>query len=178
MKINVFLSKKKYMYQKDQTVYQFTITKAKGEEISLKQYQGKVLLVINIATECGHTHQLKKLEEIYQKYQHQVFEILAFPSNQFAQEPRDNSEISSYCQINYGVTFPIFKKIEVIGNSAHPLFQFFAHKSLNGKFSAKPKWNFYKYIIGRDGKVIDYFISYTLPNKKRVIRKIEQALQS
>ncbi|MBC8173171.1 MAG: glutathione peroxidase [Chitinophagales bacterium] len=161
----------------DQTIYQFTATTIEGKEISFSAYKGKVLIILNIATQCGQVPQLEKLEAIYQKYKEQGLEIVAFPSNQFAQEPRAGKAIMEFCERNYGITFPVFAKIDVKGKNAHPLFKFLGAKKLNGKFSAQPYWNFYKYIFDRDGNAVDYFISHTYPNKKRVILSIEKTLQ-
>lgn len=160
----------------DQTIYQFTAETNARVETPLSEYAGKVVMIVNIATQCGQAPQLEILEELYQKYKEQGFVILAFPSNQFAQEPRNGDDINAFCKLNYGVTFPVFKKIHVRGKHAHPIFRFLSKRSLNGRFSAKPWWNFYKYIVGRDGKVVDYFVSHTYPDKKRVIQCIENAL--
>lgn len=160
----------------DHSIYQFKAYTNAGKEISLEQYRGKVLMIVNIATECGQAPQLEILEQHYQKYKDRGFEILAFPSNQFAQEPREGENINEFCKLNYGVSFPVFRKVDVRGKQVDPLFKFLASRKLNGKFSAKPLWNFYKYIISRDGKPLDYFVSYTSPGKKKVIRSIEEAL--
>lgn len=160
----------------DQTIYQFSAYTNTENEVSLREYKGKVVMIVNIATACGRTPQLEKLEALYKKYQSRGFEILAFPSNQFAQEPREGEAINEFCKLKYGVSFPVFRKINVRGKKADPLFQFFANRKLNGKFSVKPMWNFYKYIVGRDGKMVDYFISYTSPDKKRVMNCLEKLL--
>ncbi len=162
----------------NKSIYQFNVKTLRGDEVSLSEYKGKSLIIVNTATECGQAPQLKILESIYQQYKNQGLEILAFPSNQFSQEPLEGKSISEFCEINYGVTFKIFDKIYVRGENAHPLFKFLSSKKLNGKFSAKPWWNFYKYIIDRNGNVVDYFYFRTYPNKKRVIRTIEKALAS
>ncbi|MBC8048311.1 MAG: redoxin domain-containing protein, partial [Fimbriimonadaceae bacterium] len=153
----------------DKTIYQFTAKTLRGKEFSFNDHKGKALIVLNIATECGQVYQLEKIETIYKKYKDAGLEIIAFPSNQFSQEPREGNSIQEFCSVNYGATFTVCEKINVKGDDAHPVFKFLADKKLNGKFSARPKWNFYKYIFDRNGNAVDYFISYTQPDAKRVI---------
>lgn len=133
--------------------YDFKANSMAGQEIGMEAYKGKVVLVVNTASKCGFTPQFKELEELYQKYNDQGFVVLGFPSNQFAnQDPGSNEEIVEFCQLNYGVTFPMFQKIEVNGSGAHPLFQFLTEetKTLFGK---KVKWNFTKFLIDSQGNV-------------------------
>lgn len=145
-----------------------------GEKISLDQYQGNVLLIVNTATECGFTPQLKSLQALHEQYINRGFTILAFPCNQFGnQEPGTNSEIAQVCEKNYSVSFPLFEKIKVKGPQAHPLFQYLT-KQTKGIMSSKIKWNFTKFLINRQGKVVDRFAPITKPDKIRT--KIEALL--
>lgn len=158
-------------------IYQFKVETMQGTEISLETYKGKVLLIVNTASECGFTPQLKDLEELRVMFQDQPFEILAFPSNDFGQqEPLEDEAIRKFCSINYHTRFSIFKKIKVRGTYAHPLYQFLADKSLNGKVSAAPRWNFHKYLINKEGEVVEYFYPFTKPNTTRVKKKIQKLL--
>lgn len=157
-------------------IYDLSATTMQGKDVSFERYRGKVLLIVNIATQCGQAPQLEKLEAVYQKYKSKGLEIIAFPSNDFAQEPRSGNDISEFCAVNYGVTFQVYQKIHVKGSEAHPIFKFLNDKKANGKFAARPYWNFYKYLFDRDGNALDYFITYTKPGARRFIRKIEKAL--
>ncbi len=136
----------------------FSAKTLSGEETPLKDFQGKVVLVVNTASKCGFTPQYKGLEALYQKYKERGLEILGFPCNQFGkQEPGDSDEISSFCELNYGVSFPLFAKIEVNGENAHPLFRHLK-SSAPGVFGTESiKWNFTKFLVGRDGQVVKRF---------------------
>jgi glutathione peroxidase len=162
----------------DNTIYQFNFTTPSGKSLSTADLSGKVILIVNTATKCGHTPQLITLEKLYNKYKDQGLLIIGFPSDQFAQEPLEGEDISEFCSINYGVTFPMMQKTKLKGEDAHPIFKFFASKSKNGAISSVPRWNFYKYLIGRDGKVIDYFWTYRKPDNAKFVRAIEKALDS
>ncbi len=160
------------------SIHEFTVKDLKGKEVNLEKFKGKVLMVVNTASECGFTPQLKGLESLYKKYKEKGFEILAFPSNDFkGQEPLEGSDIKEFCEINYGVSFPIFEKVHVKGSGANPVFKFLSDKKLNGKFSSAPKWNFHKYLIDKNGKVADYFYTFTAPEAGRVKRAIERLLK-
>lgn len=163
------------------TVYDFKVNNIKEEEVPLNNYQGKVLLIINTATKCGFTPQYDELQDLYEKFKDEGFVILDFPCNQFgAQAPGTNEEIHSFCDAKFGITFPMFSKIEVNGDNAHPLYQFLvSQKGFQGfdegheltpvlnqmlskadpDFSTKPsiKWNFTKFLIDRQGNVADRF---------------------
>lgn len=163
----------------ENTIYKFTATTLDGKEIALSEYAGKVLLIVNTATHCGHVGQLKTLENVYQQFKDQGFEVLGFPSNQFAnQEPLDGNSISEFCSKNYGVSFQLFDKTNVRGKNAHPLFTFFGDKKQNGKIAVHPLWNYYKFLIDRNGQVVDYFFTYTKPDNKRIIKAIKNALHT
>lgn len=160
----------------EKTIYGFTARNSAGKEILFDQFKDKVLLIVNTASGCGHTPQLAELEEIYQRYKNSGLIVIGFPTDQFSQEPLEGKAIDEFCSVNYGVTFPIMEKCKIKGEHAHPIFQFFADKKQNGKISSAPYWNFYKYLIGRDGKVIDYFFTYRHPTNKKITRAIEKAL--
>lgn len=133
--------------------YSFKIKDASGKEKALSDYQGKVLLIVNTASQCGYTPQYAGLQELYQAMQGQGFEILAFPCDQFGhQEPGTNEEIQTFCRLNYGVTFPVFSKIEVNGAGADPLFVY-----LKEQKPGDIQWNFTKFLVDRNGKVVERF---------------------
>lgn len=147
------------------SIYDFKVKTIDGEEVSLKDFEGKVLLIVNTASKCGFTPQYKELEEIYKKIGNEKFEILGFPCNQFGnQEPGSSSDIKNFCEINYGVTFPIFEKIDVKGDSAHPLFKYLCEEK-KGIMGETIKWNFTKFLVDASGKVIDRFAPTTSPLK-------------
>lgn len=134
-----------------------------GEERSLQDFAGKVVLVVNTASKCGFTPQYEGLEALYQKYHERGFEILGFPCNQFGkQEPGDSTEIGAFCQRNYGVSFPMFAKVEVNGDNAHPLFRHLKRQAPGVLGTESIKWNFTKFLIARDGRVVKRFA----PNDK------------
>ena len=136
-------------------LYDFSATTLQGEQRNLSDYQGKVLLIVNTASKCGFTPQYKGLQALYEKYRDQGLEILGFPCDQFGhQEPGDEAQISEFCEVNYGVRFPMFAKVEVNGSAAHPLYQYLK-KAAPGLLGSKAiKWNFTKFLVGRDGKVV------------------------
>jgi glutathione peroxidase len=146
-----------------------------GKDVSLKDYQGKVLLLVNVASKCGYTPQYKALEATYRKYKDQGFAVLGFPCNDFgAQEPGSNEEIKQFCSTKYDVTFPLFDKIHVKGPEQHPLYT-----ALTGKKSQFPgdiKWNFGKFVINKEGKVVNRFDSGAKPDSPEVTKAIEAAL--
>ena len=146
-------------------MYDIMVPTADGQQRSLGDFKGKVLLIANTASNCGFTPQYKEMEELYQKYRSQGLVVLAFPCNQFlGQEPGSNEEIQSFCQLNYGVTFLVFGKIDVKGEQAHPLF---AHLTAQapGWFGKAIKWNFTKFLVDRAGNVRERYAPTTSPNK-------------
>ena len=147
------------------TVYDFTVTKTNGSEQSLKDFEGKTLLIVNTASKCGLTNQFKELQELYDKYKEQGLEILGFPCGQFNNQEFDNiEETTEFCQLNYGVTFPMFDKIDVNGDNSEPLFTFL--KSAKGGVLSKDiKWNFTKFLINRNGQVVERYAPTTKPSK-------------
>lgn len=146
------------------SVYDFSVKTIRGETVSMAEYRGKVLLIVNVASQCGFTPQYKGLQELYEKYKDRGLVVLGFPCNQFgAQEPGTETEIAQFCETNYGVTFPMFAKIDVSGENAHPLYQFLC-KEAPGILGTKAiKWNFTKFLVDREGNVIDRFASTDTP---------------
>ena len=156
--------------------YQFNAETLHGDTRSLADYKGQVVLVVNTASKCGFTPQYKGLQELYETYKNRGFTILGFPCNQFGgQEPGDAEEINSFCEMNYGVEFPMFNKIDVNGDNAHPLFDYLKDE-LSGTLGDKIKWNFTKFLIGKDGQPIKRYAPTTKPGK--LTRDIEQALNA
>ena len=154
--------------------YDFTAKNINGKEVNMKDFKGKVVLVVNTASKCGFTPQLEGLEELYKKYKDRGFEILGFPCNQFAnQDPDSNEEISKVCSINYGVTFTMFEKIDVKGDNAHPIYKFLKSNS-KGILGSEIKWNFTKFLIDTEGNVVDRFAPTTTPAK--IEKDIEKLL--
>ena len=159
----------------NQTIYQFTVEDINGNPFALADLKGKKVMIVNTASKCGLTPQYKELEALYQQYKDRDFIIIGFPANNFlGQEPGSNEQIASFCSINYGVTFPMMSKISVKGKNMHPLYQFLTQKSKNGVKDSKVKWNFQKYLIGRDGKLEKVIDPKTLPSSDEVIQWIEK----
>lgn len=146
-------------------IYDFTVKDNLNKDVSLNEYKGKVLLIVNTATKCGLANQFNDLEDLYNKYRDKGFEILAFPCNQFLnQEPLSDSEISSTCSLNFNTHFKIFKKIDVNGFNEDPLYTYLK-KETKGIFGSNIKWNFTKFLIGKNGKIIKRFPPITSPKK-------------
>lgn len=157
------------------SIYDFKARTIGGEEISLDQYKGKTLLIVNTASECGYTPQYAGLEALYKKYRERGFAVLGFPCNQFGQqEPGTEAQIQAFCQKNYGVTFPMFAKIDVNGDRAHPLFDYLK-KSLPGILNTEPiKWNFTKFLIDKNGNPVERFAPGTKPES--IEKEVEKLL--
>ena len=159
----------------NQTIYQFTVEDINGKPFALADLKGKKVMIVNTASKCGLTPQYKELEALYQQYKDRDFIIIGFPANNFlGQEPGSNEQIASFCSINYGVSFPMMSKISVKGKNMHPLYQFLTQKSKNGVEDSKVKWNFQKYLIGRDGKLEKVIDPKTLPSSDEVKQWIEK----
>lgn len=160
------------------SIYGFEVNDISGKKIKLSDYRGKVLLIVNTASACGLTPQLKGLQQLYEKYKDKGFEILAFPSADFAgQEPLQGSAIQNFCEVNYGVSFKIFEKGKVKGKNAQPLFRFLAKATKQFLLRDNyPLWNFQKYLIDRNGIVVDYFVPWTLPTNDKIAAQIEKCL--
>ncbi len=160
----------------ENSVYQFNVQTLDGEEISLSEYKDKVLLIVNTASACGFTPQLKDLAALKEQYKLEKFEILAFPSNDFGgQEPLEGAAIATFCE-NYGSNFPVFDKIRVRGPYAHPLYQFFNDRKRNGKLKSIPRWNFHKFLIDKTGKVVDFYYPFTKPTSAKIRKKVNRLL--
>lgn len=161
----------------NQTIYPFKIKLLSGKEQILSAYTNKVLLIVNTASGCSFTPQLQELQDLREEYVDKGFEVLGFPSNDFGnQEPLTENEINQFCEVNYGAKFPIFEKVMVRGEAAHPLFKFLRDKKLNGRLNSAPRWNFHKYLINRQGEVVDYFYSFTKPSSSKIKKKIQRLL--
>lgn len=146
------------------SIYDFSATDIRGTEHSLSQYKGKVLLIVNTASKCGFTHQLKGLESMYEELNNKGLEILGFPCNQFAhQDKGTNAEIDSFCRKNYGVSFQMFAKVDVNGNEEHPLFKYLKSEARGVFRTKKIKWNFTKFLVNQDGKVLRRYASASKP---------------
>lgn len=155
----------------------FTMNSIDGKPVKLSKYLGKVVLIVNVASKCGHTPQYADLQALYEKYHDQGLEILGFPCNQFrGQEPGDAAQIKSFCQTNYGVTFDLFAKIDVNGPKAAPLYQYLTGPDVPIEDQGKVKWNFEKFLIDRKGNVIARYRSKIKPSSDEVIDDIEEAL--
>ena len=155
------------------SIHEFTMNSIDGKSAPLSNYKGKVSLVVNVASRCGYTPQYKGLEALYEKYKDQGFVILGFPANNFgAQEPGTNDEIKQFCSRTYNVTFPMYSKISVKGEDEAPLYKY-----LTGTGGGDVKWNFTKFLVGKDGKVIARFESNVEPNSPEVVSAIEKALK-
>ncbi|GAE34026.1 glutathione peroxidase [Halalkalibacter akibai] len=147
------------------TVYDFVVKKTNGEDKLLKEFEGKPLLIVNTASKCGLSNQFKDLQELYDKYKDEGLEILGFPCNQFnKQEFDDIDETTQFCQLNYGVTFPIFAKIDVNGENEDPLFTYLKAQK-KGVLSKNIKWNFTKFLVDKNGKVVERYAPTTEPSK-------------
>lgn len=160
--------------QTSPSIYDFSVNTIEGQSISLSTYQDKVLLIVNTASQCGFTPQYQGLQSVYNKYKDQGLEVLGFPCNQFGQqEPGSANDIQSFCEMRFGVTFPLFEKIDVNGANAHPLFKYLT-KAAPGIFGTEGiKWNFTKFLVDRSGKVVKRYPSTTKPEE---IEKDIQAL--
>lgn len=158
-------------------VTKHTMKDISGNDVDLSQYEGKVLMVVNVASKCGLTPQYEQLVQLHEKYKDQGFEVLGFPANNFmGQEPGTNEEIQTFCKTNYGVEFPMFSKISVKGDDIDPLYAELTSEEANGELGGEIKWNFTKFLVGKDGKVIDRFEPATKPDAPEVVEALETAL--
>lgn len=160
------------------SVYEFEMENIDGEDTSLSNYEGKVLLIVNTASECGYTPQYEGLQAIYEEYRDRGFAVLGFPANNFGgQEPGTDEEIKQFCKVNYDVSFPMFSKISVKGEDQHPLFRYLTNAE-NPDFTGEIKWNFEKFLIDKNGNLIHRFRSPVKPNSGKITGAIETALNS
>lgn len=156
------------------TIFEFKVTDIKNAEFDFASLKGKKIMVVNTASECGLTPQYEQLQAVYEKYKDQNFVIIGFPANNFmGQEPGSNDEIATFCKANYGVTFPMMSKISVKGKDMAPIYQFLTQKSQNGLEDSDVQWNFQKYLIGTDGKLVRVVSPKTLPDDASIISWIE-----
>lgn len=154
------------------SVYDFTVKSIDGKEVKLSKYKGKKLLIVNTASECGFTPQYKELEQLYKKHGDKVT-VLGFPANNFGgQEPGTEAQIATFCEKNYGVTFPLFSKVSVKGVDTAPLFKFLADKAQNGAVSDVPTWNFCKYLVDEKGHVLKFYPSKVTPLSAELLADI------
>jgi glutathione peroxidase len=158
------------------TIYDFTVTDALGSPVSLSQYDGQVLLIINVANKCMLTKQYKEIQEVYEQYNEQGLTVLAFPSASFSPEGKDSEAFKQSCARKFAITFPIFSLVSVKGKNIHPLYKYLSSKDLNKIMDAPVKMNFQKYLIGRDGKIIESFSPRTSVKDKKMTAAIEAAL--
>lgn len=164
------VSQQKTAENMGKTIYDYKVESLDGGEINFADYKGKKILVVNTASECGFTPQYADLEKVYQQYKDKVV-IVGFPANNFGgQEPGTNAEIGAFCQKNYGVTFPMAAKVSVKGDDTAPIFKYLTEKELNGVKNTAILWNFTKFLIDENGKLIDTFISTTKPTDDAIVK--------
>lgn len=160
------------------SVHDFTLKDIKGNDVALSSYKGKTVMLVNVASKCGHTPQYEALEKIYRQYSPHGFVVLGFPANDFGnQEPGTEEQIEQFCKTTYGVSFPLFSKISVKGDQKHPLYQFLTSAETNPKFAGEIGWNFTKFLVSADGRVVARFDSGTKPDSPQVIQAIEAELK-
>ncbi len=156
-------------------VYDYSFESIDGNEIKLDEYKNKVIIVVNVASRCGYTPQYEDLQNLWTKYKDKNLVVIGVPTNNFKQEPGSNEEIKDFCETNFGISFPITKKTSVIGGNAHP---FYKWAKKNHGISAIPKWNFHKIIIGKNGKVVDTFASFTKPSSKKFLKIVDKEIKN
>ncbi len=158
------------------SIYDFTVETISHELVSLKDYSGKVLLIVNTASECGYTPQYEGLQYLHENYKDQGLVVMGFPANNFgSQEPGNNQQIDNFCRLNFGVQFPMFSKVSVNGSDQHPLFAFLTQEQ-NGSFTGDINWNFEKFLISRSGNLTHRFRSGTDPVSEEILSVIEESL--
>lgn len=168
-----FTNKTKQVMNANPSIYNISINSISGEPINLEDYKGKKILFVNTASECGFTGQYKDLEKLYKTYKDKLV-VIGVPCNQFGgQEPGTLTEIQTFCEVNYGVTFLLTEKVDVKGDNQHPLYAWLTDKEINGVKSSSVKWNFQKYLIDENGVYIDYFYSMTKPMSSKITKYVE-----
>ncbi|MFL2679069.1 MAG: glutathione peroxidase [Alphaproteobacteria bacterium] len=153
--------------------HEFTIESISGDKISLSEYKNKVVLLVNTASQCGFTPQYAGLQKVYDRYKNDGFVVLGVPSDDFNQELKNNADVKKFCEIRYGVNFPMTSIQKIKGNAAHPIYKWISD---NVSVIGQPRWNFHKYLIGKDGKIINWFSSMTSPTSSSLVKQIEDAL--
>ena len=156
-------------------VYEFEFNGIDGNKIKLSNFKNKVLVVVNVASRCGYTPQYEGLQMLWSNYKNKNLVVIGVPTNNFKQEPGNNKEIKDFCETNFGINFPMTEKINVIGKDAHP---FYKWAKKNHGIAAIPKWNFHKIVIGKNGKVIDTFASFTKPTSDKFLNLIEKEIKN
>ena len=156
-------------------VYKYEFNNINGGKIKLSDYKEKVIVVVNVASRCGYTPQYEDLQTLWSSYKNKNLVVIGVPTNNFKQEPGTNNQIKDFCETNFGIDFPMTEKINVIGSEAHP---FYIWAKKNHGLSAVPKWNFHKIIIGKNGKVVDTFASFTKPSSKKFLKVIEKEVKN
>ena len=169
--ISMFFSTKSI--SSDKSFHDFSIESISGEKISLADYKNKVVLLVNSASQCGFTPQYAGLQKIYDRYKDDGFIVLGVPSDDFNQELSTDDDVKKFCEIRYGVNFPLTSIQKIKGESAHPLYKWI---SGNTSVIGQPRWNFHKYLIGKEGKIINWFSSMTSPTSDGLLKQVEQAL--
>ena len=169
--ISMFFSTKSI--SSDKSFHDFSIESISGEKISLADYKNKVVLLVNTASQCGFTPQYAGLQKIYDRYKDDGFIVLGVPSDDFNQELSTDDDVKKFCEIRYGVNFPLTSIQKIKGESAHPLYKWI---SGNTSVIGQPRWNFHKYLIGKEGKIINWFSSMTSPTSDGLLKQVEQAL--
>ena len=157
----------------DKLIYDFKIKSITGEMLNFSDYQDKTILIVNVASYCGFTKQYADLQNLWELYQNKGLVVVGVPSNSFNQEKNDEKEIKSFCEVNFNINFPLTSIYDVKGNNAHEIYKW--AKKNHGN-SAVPKWNFHKILIGKNGKVIDTFVSFTNPMSNKIINAVEKSL--
>ena len=161
----------------ERSIYDFTMSDIDNNSVTFEKFRNKVFLIVNVASKCGFTNQYKGLQELFQEFKDDGFLVLGFPANNFLkQEPGTNSEIKQFCSTKYNVSFPIFSKISVKGDDISPLYKFLTDRETNPRFSGKIKWNFTKFLVDRNGNIVDRFSPMTRPDSKKMRKRIGQLL--
>ena len=156
-------------------VYDFEFNSIDGSKIKLNDFKNKVLVIVNVASRCGYTPQYEDLQELWSNYKNKNLVVIGVPTNNFRQEPGTNKEIKDFCETNFGINFPLTEKTNVIGKEAHP---FYKWAKKNHGLSAIPKWNFHKIVIGKNGKVVDTFASFTKPSSNKFLTLINKEIKN
>jgi len=155
--------------------YDFEFNSIDGNKINLNDFKNKVLVIVNVASRCGYTPQYEDLQTLWSNYKNKSLVVIGIPTNNFKQEPGTNKEIKDFCETNFGINFPMTEKIDVIGSNAHP---FYKWAKKNHGIGAIPKWNFHKIVIGKNGKIVDTFASFTKPTSKKFLNLIEKEIKN
>jgi len=162
----------------DTNIYDIELTKINGEKLKMANYKGKVILIVNTASKCGYTKQYDGLQKLYEEYKDKGLVVLGFPANNFLhQEPGSNDEIQKFCRMNYGVSFQMFEKISVKGKDIAPLYEYLTSKDTNPEFAGKITWNFNKFLISKDGQIVNRFKSGDTPESDKIKTAIDAELK-